>query len=79
MGTNTRRKGAGEDGPDDRRLTLRQRKLIKVIQDSIRTRGYPPSFREIGEALGLSSTSSIAFQISTLTEMGYLSRDTGRQ
>ena len=79
MGTNTRRESAGEDGPDDLRLTLRQRRIIKLIKDSVRTRGYPPSFREIGEALGLASTSSIAFQISTLTEMGYLSRDTGRQ
>jgi repressor LexA len=78
MGTNTRRESAGEDGPDDLRLTLRQRKIIKLIEDSVRARGYPPSFREIGEALGLASTSSIAFQISTLTEMGYLSRDSGR-
>ena len=78
MGTNTRREGAGEDGPDDRRLTSRQLKIIKVIEDSVRTRGYPPSFREIGEAVGLASASSVSFQISTLTEMGYLSRNTGR-
>lgn len=78
MGTNTSREGAGEGGTDDRRLTVRQRKIIELIEDSVRTRGYPPSFREIGEALGLASTSSIAFQISTLTEMGYLSRGTGR-
>jgi repressor LexA len=78
MGTNTRRESAGEDGPDDLRLTLRQRKIIKLIEDSVRTRGYPPSFREIGEALGLASTSSIAFEISTLSEMGYLSRDSRR-
>jgi repressor LexA len=78
MGTNARREGAGEDGPDDRPLTSRQRKIIKVIEDSVRTSGYPPSFREIGEALGLASTSSVSFQISALMEMGYLSRDTGR-
>jgi repressor LexA len=78
MGTNTKREGAGEDGPDDRPLTLRQRKIIKVIEDSVRARGYPPSFQEIGEALGLASTSSVSFQISALVEMGYLSRDTGR-
>jgi repressor LexA len=77
MGTKTPRESAGEGGPDDRRLSLRQRKIIMIIEDSVRTRGYPPSFREIGEALGLASTSSIAFQVSTLMEMGYLSRDRG--
>jgi repressor LexA len=76
MGTNTPREGAAEGGPDDWCLSLRQRKIIMIIEDSVRTRGYPPSFREIGEALGLASTSSIAFQVSTLMEMGYLSRDT---
>lgn len=78
MGTNTRRGGAGEDGPDGRQLTLRQRKIIKVIEDSVRTRGYPPSLREIGEVLGLASASSVSFQISALKEMGYLRRDTRR-
>jgi repressor LexA len=76
MGTNTRDTGAGEDGPDDRRLTLRQRKIIKIIDDSVRTTGHPPSLREIGEALGLASTSSVFSQISALTEMGYLNHET---
>ena len=75
MGANTRGADAGGDDPD-RVLTQRQRKIIKVIEDSIRTRGYPPTMREIAEAVGLASTSSLAFQISTLTEMGYLNRET---
>jgi repressor LexA len=74
MGTNTGCAGAGGDDPD-RVLTQRQRKIIEVIEDSIRTRGYPPTLREIAEAVGLSSTSSLAFQISTLEERGYLKRD----
>lgn len=75
MGTNMR--GTDADGDDpDRVLTHRQRKIIKVIEDSIRTRGYPPSFREIAEAVGLASTSSLSFQIAALTEMGYLNRET---
>lgn len=76
MGTNTR--GTDADGGDpDRVLTHRQRKIIKVIEDSIRTKGYPPTLREIAGALGLASTSSVSFQIAALEEMGYLGRDTG--
>jgi repressor LexA len=75
MGTNTECAGAGGDDPD-RVLTQRQRKIIKVIEDSVRTRGHPPTLREIAEAVGLASTSSLAFQISALEEMGYLNRET---
>ena len=77
MGANTRGADAGGGDPD-RRLTQRQRKIIKVIEDSIRIRGYPPTFREIAEAVGLASTSSLSFQLAALEEMGYLRRDTGR-
>ena len=41
-------------------------------------RGYPPSMREIGEAVGLTSTSSVSYQLSTLQRKGYLHRDVGR-
>lgn len=75
MGTNTRGMDADGDDPD-RMLTQRQRKIIEIIEDSIRTRRYPPTLREIAEAVGLASTSSLAFQISTLREMGYLNRET---
>jgi repressor LexA len=67
------------DHPDpDHVLTLRQRKVLQVIRASIQSRGYPPSLREIGEAVGLTSTSSVSFQLSVLQGKGYLSRDVGR-
>src|SRR5215472_13893479 len=59
-------------------LTWRQRKVLQVIRDSVLRRGYPPSMREIGEAVGLTSTSSVSYQLSTLQAKGYLRRDAGR-
>jgi repressor LexA len=59
-------------------LTLRQQKIIEVIEVSRQRRGYPPSMREIGEAAGLASTSSVAHQLSVLEKKGYLSRGAGR-
>ncbi len=59
-------------------LTWRQRKVLQVIRDSVQRRGYPPSMREIGEAVGLTSTSSVSYQLSTLQSKGYLRRDAGR-
>jgi repressor LexA len=64
--------------PNDSSLSLRQRKVLQVIRDSVQERGYPPSMREIGEAVGLASTSSVSYQLSTLQRMGYLHRDVGR-
>jgi repressor LexA len=49
-----------------------------VIRDSIERRGYPPSVREIGEAVGLSSASSVAHQLSVLQKKGWLRRDPNR-
>jgi repressor LexA len=67
------------DRPDpDHVLTWRQRKVLQVIRDSVQRRGYPPSMREIGEAVGLTSTSSVSYQLSTLQRKGYLRRDIGR-
>src|SRR6202451_2254724 len=67
------------DKPDpDHVLTWRQRKVLQVIRDSVQRRGYPPSMREIGEAVGLTSTSSVSYQLSTLQSKGYLRRDAGR-
>ena len=59
-------------------LTWRQRKVLQVIRESVQRRGYPPSMREIGEAVGLTSTSSVSYQLSTLQSKGYLRRDAGR-
>jgi len=67
------------DRPDpDHVLTWRQRKVLQVIRESVQKRGYPPSMREIGEAVGLTSTSSVSYQLSTLQKKGYLHRDVGR-
>src|SRR2546430_14963435 len=65
--------------PDpDHVLTWRQRKVLQVIRESVQRRGYPPSMREIGEAVGLTSTSSVSYQLSTLQKKGYLHPDVGR-
>jgi repressor LexA len=66
-------RGADGDG-----LTQRQRRVLEVIRDSIERRGYPPSVREIGEAVGLSSASSVAHQLSVLQKKGWLRRDPNR-
>ena len=51
-------------------LTSRQRKIVQVIEDSMQHRGYSPTLREIGEAAGLASTSSVAYQLSRLEKKG---------
>ena len=64
--------------PTDTTLTERQRTILEVIRTSVATRGYPPSIREIGDAVGLTSTSSVAHQLRTLERKGYLRRDPNR-
>lgn len=59
-------------------LTMRQRKVLQVIRDSVARRGYPPSVREIGEAVGLKSPSSVAHQLSVLQRKGLLRKDPNR-
>jgi repressor LexA len=59
-------------------LTPRQRKILEVIRDSVQRRGYPPSMREIGEAVQLTSTSSVSHQLTALQRKGYLRRDPHR-
>ncbi|HWA67336.1 MAG TPA: transcriptional repressor LexA [Mycobacteriales bacterium] len=67
------------DGPPDASgLTPRQHRVLDVIRDSVERRGYPPSMREIGEAVGLTSTSSVAHQLATLEKKGFLRRDANR-
>ena len=67
------------DGPPDATgLTPRQLRVLAHIKDSIEKRGYPPSMREIGEAVGLTSSSSVAHQLKTLEEKGFLKRDPNR-
>lgn len=67
------------DGPPDATgLTPRQQRVLTVIKESIEARGYPPSMREIGEQVGLTSSSSVAHQLRTLEEKGFLKRDPNR-
>lgn len=68
-----------DDLPDaDQALTSRQRRVLEFLRDQIETRGYPPSMREIGAAVGLTSTSSVAHQLRSLESMGYVRRDPHR-
>lgn len=67
------------DGPADASgLTPRQHRVLSHIKDCLEARGYPPSMREIGEAVGLTSTSSVSHQLRVLQEKGYLKRDPNR-
>ncbi|MCL2544123.1 MAG: transcriptional repressor LexA [Nocardioidaceae bacterium] len=64
------------DGPPDGTgLTPRQQRILTTIKKAIDKRGYPPSMREIGEAVGLTSTSSVAHQLRSLEAKGYVRRD----
>ncbi len=67
------------DGPADvEGLTPRQRRILDVIREAVDRRGYPPSMREIGEAVGLTSSSSVAHQLASLQRKGFLRRDPNR-
>jgi repressor LexA len=67
------------DGPPDSTgLTPRQQRVLTVIRDSLERRGYPPSMREIGERVGLTSSSSVAHQLRVLEEKGFIRRDPNR-
>lgn len=56
-------------------LSERQRQVLEYIKETVSDRGYPPSVREIGDAVGLSSPSSVHSQLSALVEMGVIKRD----
>jgi repressor LexA len=56
-------------------LTARQRQVLEFIDAEVRRRGYPPSVREIGEAVGLSSPSTVHAHLAALQDKGYLRRD----
>jgi repressor LexA len=69
---------AEPSNPVGRELTPRRRKIVEVIDDSVRRNGYAPSMREIGEAVGLASTSSVSYQLSVLENEGYVTREARR-
>jgi repressor LexA len=59
-------------------LSDKQLAILEMIQRSVASRGYPPSMREIGDAVGLSSLSSVTHQLNQLELSGYLRRDPNR-
>jgi repressor LexA len=69
-----------DDDRTRRRTSLSDKQLaiLEMIQRSVASRGYPPSMREIGDAVGLSSLSSVTHQLNQLELSGYLRRDPNR-
>jgi len=59
-------------------LSAKQQAILEAVQRSVATRGYPPSMREIGDAVGLASLSSVSYQLDQLELAGYLRRDPNR-
>ena len=59
----------------DTELTGKRREILDFIAEQLRERGYPPSVREIGEAVGLTSSSTVHTHLTTLQRQGYLRRD----
>lgn len=59
----------------DEDLSKRQQRILEFVSDYIEENGYPPSIREIGAAVGISSTSVVSYNLRRLEERGYLSRD----
>jgi repressor LexA len=56
-------------------ITSRQQRILDVIERTVRERGYPPTVREIGEAVGLTSSSSVHAQLANLERKGLLRKD----
>src|SRR3989442_1263721 len=56
-------------------VTARQRRILDFIRETVQARGYPPTVREIGEAVGLTSSSSVHAQLANLERQGLLRRD----
>lgn len=57
------------------RISTRQKDILTFIEQQMRDRGYPPSVREIGDAVGLTSPSTVHTHLNTLQRLGYLRRD----
>lgn len=60
------------------KLTARQRQILEVVREAIARQGYPPSLREIGRAVNLTSPSTVKHHLDSLQEAGYIQRDAGR-
>jgi repressor LexA len=63
---------------DDQALTRRQHEIMHIIKESVRANGYAPSYREIGERVGLASPSSVGYQVAELKRKGYLRSEAKR-
>lgn len=74
MTSNTQLPG-GEDG--DHMLTKRQQMILDCVHQSMESRGYPPTLREIASTVGLNSISTAAYQLKALEKKGYVTRDAG--
>jgi repressor LexA len=61
--------------PSEQAITARQERILTFIAETVRKRGYPPTVREIGEAVGLTSSSSVHSQLANLERKGLLRRD----
>lgn len=61
--------------PPSHKLTIRQQAILDVIERQVAAKGYPPSVREIGDAVGLGSPSTVHAHLSSLERLGYLRRD----
>jgi repressor LexA len=57
------------------KISERRRKILEFIKDEVNAKGYPPSVREIGEAVGLKSSSTVHGHLIRLEELGYIRRD----
>jgi repressor LexA len=64
-----------DTGSDTTLITPRQQRILDFIAETVRDRGYPPTVREIGEAVGLTSSSSVHAQLANLERKGLLHKD----
>ena len=63
---------SGAGSPNEARLTAKRRAILEFIESELRRRGYPPSVREIADAVGLASPSTVHAHLATLQRQGYL-------
>src|SRR5215469_3744912 len=70
--------GPDDDGGEDQDLTWRQREILGFYQDYLGRNGYAPSMREVAAGVGLSSVSSVAYQLRQLEKLGRISLDARR-
>lgn len=64
-------------GVKDRSLSERQKAILRFVQDYMQEHRHPPSTREIGQGVGISSTSNVIYHINRLIDYGYLSKQRG--